>query len=487
MPSTELKRVLTSDVEEVVGGRIEYGDLRELAETISKVGFIHPIAVCPLDGAPGKYQVLAGRRRLRAARMAKVPEIPVQVFHITDQLDKREIELIENIQRKDMDWAEEVVLKRQIHELMLAKHGNVKGEGWTMEKTAKRFGESKGNTSKDIALAKAIEFDPRLRDCKDKAEAAKALSIVKQNAVLGALNKRLEKEGKAPAVSSDIAQPAFDAETSPSFDDVDINEFLAEASDEKAKDSITTATNPLVLNPVKVNHKKINTLKEFSDKFILSDCVAGMRKMSPNTFHMAEIDPPYAIELAKNKANVTHSYNEIDREDYPEFMETMLTETYRLLRDGSWVVLWHAYEWSFEMRRILIDVGFELPAQMPGLWIKNKGQCNQPAKRLASAYEPFWYARKGNASIIPGMQGHLNYYSHSGISPKDKYHPTQRPLPLIRDILKTFCSHGTVLVPFLGSGATMLAAHFENLDCVGFELSEEYKKNFLGSASLMLK
>jgi len=61
------------------------------------------------------------------------------------------------------------------------------------------------------------------------------------------------------------------------------------------------------------------------------------------------------------------------------------------------------------------------------------------------------------------MHGRLNVFGYAGLTPSQKIHPTERPIALIEDILKTLAPPGTkVLVPFLGSGATIRAAF--NLD-----------------------
>ena len=74
--------------------------LNELASSIAEHGLIQPILVSPLSN--GRYQLVAGERRWRASRMAGLSEIPVVVKQLTEK-EKKEIALIENLQREDLN------------------------------------------------------------------------------------------------------------------------------------------------------------------------------------------------------------------------------------------------------------------------------------------------------------------------------------------------------------------------------------------------
>ncbi|MEW6037243.1 MAG: ParB/RepB/Spo0J family partition protein [Pseudomonadota bacterium] len=78
--------------------------LRELADSISAQGIVQPIVVRPAQ--PGRYQIVAGERRWRAAQLAGVREVPVVVREVPDQAALA-IALIENIQREDLNPMEE--------------------------------------------------------------------------------------------------------------------------------------------------------------------------------------------------------------------------------------------------------------------------------------------------------------------------------------------------------------------------------------------
>ena len=81
--------------------------------------------------------------------------------------------------KKSKDWVKEVTIKKRVTELQIKKHGvsstNPERGGWSITKTATLLGESKGVTSTDIKLAKALSDHPKLKYCRNKSEAMKQL------------------------------------------------------------------------------------------------------------------------------------------------------------------------------------------------------------------------------------------------------------------------------------------------------------------------
>jgi len=80
--------------------RMDEASLAELADSIRARGVIQPIVVRPVDG--GKYEILAGERRWRAARMAGQEQVPALIRAVPDEVALG-IGLIENIQRENLN------------------------------------------------------------------------------------------------------------------------------------------------------------------------------------------------------------------------------------------------------------------------------------------------------------------------------------------------------------------------------------------------
>jgi ParB family chromosome partitioning protein len=97
--------------------RMDPGSLEELAASIKAQGLIQPISVRPVDS--GRYEIIAGERRWRAAQIAGLAEVPVLIRDIPDDAALA-MSLIENIQREDLNPLEEAAgLQRLIDEFKM--------------------------------------------------------------------------------------------------------------------------------------------------------------------------------------------------------------------------------------------------------------------------------------------------------------------------------------------------------------------------------
>ena len=107
--------------------RMDEASLDELAASIREQGVMQPILVRPVDG--GRYEIIAGERRWRAAQRAGLAEVPVLVREVPDQAALA-LSLIENIQREDLNPLEEAQgLRRLIDEFALTHDAAAKAVG----------------------------------------------------------------------------------------------------------------------------------------------------------------------------------------------------------------------------------------------------------------------------------------------------------------------------------------------------------------------
>jgi len=116
--------------------------LQELAASIREHGVLQPILVRP--GTDGRFQLIAGERRWRAARLAGLREIPAIVDEIDDQT-ALEIAIIENLQREDLSPLDEALM----YERMTTEHG------YSLRKLAQKLGKDKGYIENRLRLADA--------------------------------------------------------------------------------------------------------------------------------------------------------------------------------------------------------------------------------------------------------------------------------------------------------------------------------------------
>ncbi len=120
--------------------------LQELSESIRQRGVIQPLLVTRAKG--NRYHLIAGERRLRAAKMADQDEVPVVVMDSTSTTERLELALIENIQRHDLNAIEEAVAyARLIDEFNL-----------TQEEVANKVGKKRSTISNILRLLKLPEL-----------------------------------------------------------------------------------------------------------------------------------------------------------------------------------------------------------------------------------------------------------------------------------------------------------------------------------------
>jgi len=101
-------------------------ELSELADSIREHGILQPLIVSS-GSNPGEYILIAGERRLEAARLAGLKQVPVVIRQATD-MQRLELALIENIQREDLDPLEEAHAYEQLADEFNLSHEEIAGQ-----------------------------------------------------------------------------------------------------------------------------------------------------------------------------------------------------------------------------------------------------------------------------------------------------------------------------------------------------------------------
>lgn len=415
-------------IDEGERAREEYGNIQELIESFKERGVIQPIAVkATLAG----YLLLAGGRRLRAMKTMGLALVPCRIYsQELTEVDIKSIELEENLNRLDLTWLEKIRLEQQIHNLQVSIHGEktstaIGAPGWSKRDTARLLEKSPASIVQDMMLNEAVEKIPELRDCKSKDEARKLLSMMQETMIKAELAKRIEA----------------------------------------SRSSVPTE------------------LTKLCDSFIIDDFHRAAKSIPDSSIDFIEIDPPYAIDLPslrkleELRAEQMKNYNEIPTEEYPSFITRTLQQCYRVLAPTGWLLIWFGPEPWFEIiYQTLVQVGFRT-RRIPAVWAKPQGQSMQPDLYMSNNHEMFFYARKESGLL---KKARSNVFEYTGVTPTKRIHPTERPIEMMQDIISVFADPGQrVLVPFLGSGNTLLAASNLGLQAFGYELSPEYKDSFI--------
>ena len=391
--------------------REELGSLTSLKESIKEKGLIQPITV------DEHYNLAAGQRRFEACKELGLKTIPCVIRRIEGELDLREIELFENIHRKDMEWAEKMRLTTRIHKLLTEQHG----DAWSKTATARLLGRSRAAVQDAVEITAAMEYIPELEDSTTADKARRKYKRIMEEAV--------------------------------------ITEVIEEAKQKGQKRSVVWASSHFIIGDV---HKRIGTIAD-------------------GVMHFAEVDPPYGIDLKKkrqDKGDHLQTYDEVNSEDYPDFVNDIAKQVFRVLYPNAFCAWWFGPTWHDTVIKILRSVGFHID-DIPAIWYKPGGGVSyNPDVYLTRSYEPFFVCRKGNPTLR--ARGRSNVYPIPGVHPANRIHATERPVELIQEILKTFAYPGArVISPFLGSGNTLLACYKEGMTGFGYDLSEKHKEGFL--------
>lgn len=378
--------------------RKEMGDVRELAESIKTKGQIHPIL---LDR---ENNLVCGGRRLAACITAGI-DVKAAYTHLVDPLILRELELEENLRRKNFTPGEEVLAVQELHSLKISQHGQAssgKKGGWTLDQTAELVGKTRGSVISDLQMAEAVKAFPELMKAKKKNVITKAMKGMErlQNSIAG-----LAKHEEA----------------------------------------------------VKANVEKYHIYH--------GDSLAFMKQMESKSVDILFTDPMYGIEADKNAigvggvtGGVTSAGFMLDDSADPAlaFLATLAKESFRFTTDKAHGYVFVGPEFFNFVRQLFLDAGW-LVFHKPIIWIKSSsGQSNMPSCWPASCYEMALYIRKYESRLV--KEGQPDWVECPMVNPSVKIHPYEKPIKLVENLLERVAFPGQKLYdPCMGSGAIVEA------------------------------
>ena len=197
-------------------------ELENLAESIRVHGLIQPLTVREMPN--GYYQIIAGERRWRASRLAKLSEVPVVILEADDK-KAMELALIENLQRQDLNPVEEALGYKSLME----------DYGLTQEEAASRVGKSRPAVANALRL---LSLNPEVlelvRSGSLTAGHARAIASLKSE------KKQLDAAKKVIALSLSVRQTEtlcknMEKEPAPKKEEVFAVDYVAECEKSLSK------------------------------------------------------------------------------------------------------------------------------------------------------------------------------------------------------------------------------------------------------------
>lgn len=214
------------------------------------------------------------------------------------------------------------------------------------------------------------------------------------------------------------------------------------------------------------------------------DCITGMRRIKASSVSLVLTDPPYGISRDSNYASSAPTGKDTDRFrisiDFGEWdaqnafeIAGMVRESYRCLKWGGYMICFYDL-WKIEtLKAIMEKAGFKQIRLIE--WIKtNPVPINSKINYLTNSREVAVCAVKGgkptfNSSYDNGI------YSFPICHDKGRFHPTQKPVELMRALIAKHTQKGELVLDCcMGSGATAIAAIHEGRNFIGFETNKEY-------------
>jgi len=379
--------------------RKEMGKIKELAESFGRFGQLQPCVV------NREMELIAGGRRLAACIEAGV-DVKIVFDDTVDPLTMREMELEENIQRKALTAAEEILAVSELHELKRQIHGVTKQGvvgGWKLDDTAEVIGKTRAAVIGDLALAEALKDFPVLATCKTKSDIKRAV-------------KGLQRISDS------------------------VNALETYEEDMKGK----------------------------ADKFEIhnAECVEFIKTIKDKSVNVLFTDPPYGINIHEiaiglgghtgSKATMSGFKYEDGFEESMELINEIAKEGFRVVKDTGFAVVFCAISNFWLVRSMFEAAGWNC-SQRPIIWIKNEsGQNNAPSKWMSAGYESMLFARKIDAKLV--IEGKVDWVQCPNVTPAYRIHQAEKPVPLVKELLSRLAMPGAIVLdPFAGSCATVEA------------------------------
>jgi len=177
------------------------------------------------------------------------------------------------------------------------------------------------------------------------------------------------------------------------------------------------------------------------------DCMVGMARYPDKYFDLAIVDPPYGLNIAKEKPRISGRWNYIPKQwDSSVPDESYFTELVRVSKNQ---IIWGGNYFALPPSRCWV------------LWDKQ-----QPVDNFADG-EMAWTS----------FDAVLSIFRFSFCLNRDKIHPTPKPVALYKWLLTNYAKPGDkILDTHVGSASSLIACHDMGFDAVGFELDPDYYK-----------
>lgn len=396
--------------------RKDLGELDGLKNSLQEIGQLVPIIVDKNED--GKFILIAGERRLTAAKQLNWNEIEVKLREELSPRERTYIELEENIRRKQLAWTEEVRAVRMF--------ANIAKE--PIASVAKSLGMPAETVSKMITTADAIDADPKLEACPNFSSAYNQYQIRK--------NRELDA----------------------AFEDIRLNLEPADKLDDPIEETKTTSSDGEVeitqisppRTPIQDDHHAEN-----------EDFALWVKHYEGKRFNLIHCDFPYGINVGDTRMqNASYRWETVDEryEDSPETFDRLVRSFFenqdRFIADSAHCIFWTAHKNYGKIASRFNYYGWAV-CEVPLIWHKSNhmGMAPDPYRWPRRTYEIAIFASRGDRKILKVKD------ASCVIASTKEYHFSEKPLEMLTHFFEMVCDHHTELLdPTCGSGTALRVA-----------------------------
>lgn len=186
------------------------------------------------------------------------------------------------------------------------------------------------------------------------------------------------------------------------------------------------------------------------------DCIVRMRSMPAASVDLVLTDPPYVVRY-RSRTGAT-----IANDDNADWLKPAFSEIGRVLKPGGFCISF--YGWNAV--GLFADAWRAAGLRIVGHLVFAKNYASS-SRYLQHFHEQAYVLAKGDAALPDRALADVRGWAYTG----NKLHPTQKPVCVLRPLIRSFCpAGGVVLDPFCGSGSTLVAARHTGRHAIGIEL-----------------
>jgi len=456
--------------------RIDYGDLDGLKESLRQHGTIHPICIEP---QPPFYRLIAGGRRLRALKelghqyiyhgSTYEPARPGYVLgRELSEEQLAELELEENLRRKQMSWQEECLSVAKVHRLRVVR-GNPDGGRWTREQTGRLMGISLGSVSNMLWVSDQLSNRASPLWQMDGIVEALQWKLQHQQAELEAELARRQSESSKLFAASLVDDPEPNGTFTFTAKEAAQEQYLSNPhNDPDGFEAYWSAKQTAAPNTIHITPRMHRV-----------NCLTFMRTTHIRFDHIIT-DPPYAIDMSNlsqenvGMSNIDQVVDEHQVEENMQLLTAFIPQAYKSLKDDGFLIMWADYEmWDFLSKECAM-AGFKVQ-RWPIVWVKSHNCMNTAANvNFTKTTEIAIVCRKGNPQMM-----RLNAPSHI-VAGHDEFkeqmdHPFVKPYSVWAHLIESVTYKGQLILdPFMGEGSSILSMIRLERNWFGCELKSHW-------------